>query len=257
MLKPLAHRDLFVLLLGALIALAWVALFAWEHSPYARYLTHGEPGQFALCRPGPPALFEAGLYLGGWTLMIVAMMLPTTLPLVNTFRAVTRQRADRTLLVTLLLLGYLAIWLAFGFAAHGLDHVLRAQLEQSGWFIAHPWVFGVGALALAGGFQFSSLKYRCLDKCRSPLSFVMGHWHGRNPAAGALVLGIHHGAFCVGCCWALMLLMFAVGSGSIGWMLALGAVMAIEKNMPWGRRLAAPLGVVLLAAGASIALSHL
>jgi predicted metal-binding membrane protein len=254
--NPLAHRSLFVPTLGALVVLAWATLFAWERSPYARYLTHGEPGQF-LCQPGTPPLVEASLYLGGWTLMIVAMMLPTTLPLVNIFRGVTRQRDDRAVLVTLLLLGFLATWLAFGVAAHLLDHALRTQLEQSGWFIAHPWVFGAAALALAGAFQFSRLKYRCLDKCRSPLSFVMGHWHGRNPAAGALALGIHHGAFCVGCCWALMLLMFAVGSGSIGWMLALGAAMAIEKNMPWGRRLAAPLGVCLLAWSATIALSHL
>lgn len=256
-MKPLDHRSLFVPVLGTLVVLAWVALFAWERSPYARYLTHGVPGELPLCRPGPPAATEAGLYLGGWTLMIVAMMLPTTLPLVNTFRAVTRQRDDRTLLVALLILGYLATWMAFGVAAHVLDGALRAQLEQSGWFIANPWVFGAGALVLAGGFQFSRLKYRCLDKCRSPLSFVMGHWHGRKPLAGALALGIHHGAFCVGCCWALMLLMFALGSGSIGWMLALGAVMAVEKNMPWGRRIATPVGVVLLAWGASIALSHL
>jgi predicted metal-binding membrane protein len=252
----LSHRGLFVPTLGALVALAWAALFAWERSPYARYLTHGEPGRF-VCQAGAPPLIETSLYLGGWTLMIVAMMLPTTLPLVNTFRAVTRRRVDRNRLVALLLFGYLAVWTAFGIGAHVADQALRAQLERSHWFLAHPWTYGAGALALAGAFQFSRLKYRCLDKCRSPLSFVLGHWHGRNAAAGALALGVHHGAFCVGCCWALMLLMFAVGGGSIGWMLALGAAMAIEKNLPWGRRLAAPLGVVLLAAGVAIALSHL
>jgi predicted metal-binding membrane protein len=105
-----------------------------------------------------------------------------------------------------------------------------------------------GALALiaAGVYQFTPLKYYCLDKCRSPLNFIMGHWNGRDAARQALALGVHHGLFCVGCCWSLMLLMFAVGAGSLGWMLVLGVVMAAEKNLPWGRRLSAPLGVTLL-----------
>jgi predicted metal-binding membrane protein len=100
--------------------------------------------------------------------------------------------------------------------------------------------------ALAGLFQFSSLKYRCLDKCRSPLSFVLEHWRGHNHAYYAARLGLRHGAYCVGCCWALMLLMFALGTGSLGWMLLLGGIMAVEKNMPWGRHLSAPLGTALV-----------
>ncbi len=105
-------------------------------------------------------------------------------------------------------------------------------------------------LILAGVYQFTPLKYYCLDKCRSPMSFILGHWHGYAEAQQAFALGAHHGLFCVGCCWSLMLLMFAVGVGSLGWMLVLSVVMAIEKNMPWGRRLSVPLGVALLAWGA-------
>src|SRR6185503_19078575 len=82
-----------------------------------------------------------------------------------------------------------------------------------------------------------------------PLAFVVGRWRGRRPNGEAFHLGVAHGLFCVGCCWSLMLLMFAVGVGSLGWMLVLGLVMAIEKNLPWGRRLSAPLGVALLAWG--------
>jgi predicted metal-binding membrane protein len=111
-------------------------------------------------------------------------------------------------------------------------------------------------LLLAGAFQFSKLKYRCLDKCRAPFSFVIEHWRGGDTRWQALRLGAHHGVFCVGCCWALMFLMFAVGTGSIGWMLALGAIMAVEKNMPWGRKLSAPLGIVLLAWGVLIVVDH-
>jgi predicted metal-binding membrane protein len=111
-------------------------------------------------------------------------------------------------------------------------------------------------LLLAGGFQFSRLKYRCLDKCRAPLSFVMERWRGRNELRNALLLGIDHGIFCVGCCWALMLLMFGVGVGNVGWMLSLGALMAVEKNMPWGRKVSRPLGLALLGWGTLTLVNH-
>ena len=110
---------------------------------------------------------------------------------------------------------------------------------------------------MAGVYQFTPLKYHCLDKCRAPLGFIMGHWRGRRPRREALRLGLHHGLFCLGCCWSLMLLMFTVGVGSLGWMLALGAVMAAEKNLPWGRRLSAPLGMALVAGAWLVAAPHL
>jgi len=101
-------------------------------------------------------------------------------------------------------------------------------------------------LAVAGAFQFSRLKYVCLDACRSPLAFIMSYWHGPRPYREALAFA--HGVYCVGCCWALMLLMFVVGTANLVWMLGLALLMAVEKNHAWGRRLAEPLGVVLLAA---------
>ncbi len=117
-------------------------------------------------------------------------------------------------------------------------------------------MFGAGPLVLAGGYQFTSLKYRCLDKCRTPLGFIMRHWRGKNERSHAFALGVEHGAFCVGCRWALMFLMFAVGTGNVGWMLALGAVMAVDKNVRWGRRLSAPLGHWLAHLGGLIVLDH-
>ena len=146
--------------------------------------------------------------------------------------------------------------MAFGVAAHLADWVLHEIFERGDWLQANAWVFGAGPLILAGAFQFTALKYRCLEKCRAPLSFITSHWRGGREALQAFRLGVDHGLFCVGCCWALMLLMFAVGTGNVGWMLALGAVMALEKNMPWGRRLSAPLGVGLLGWGTLIALNH-
>ena len=128
-------------------------------------------------------------------------------------------------------------------------------VRQSEWLVANVWVIGAAILAIAGGYQFTELKYRCLDKCRAPLGFVIEHWRGAGEKSQALLLGVRHGAFCVGCCWCLMLLMFAVGSANIGWMLVLGAVMAAEKNLPAGRRLATPIGAVLLLAALWLALA--
>ena len=158
--------------------------------------------------------------------------------------------------MAMVIAGYLGVWLAFGIAAHSADWVLHQIAERSSWLEANGWAIGAGTLLLAGGFQFTRLKYSCLDKCRAPLSFVMEHWQGRHEHRNALWLGIDHGIFCVGCCWALMLLMFGVGIGNIGWMLGLGAIMAVEKNMPWGRKLSAPLGLALLGWGTLIFLNH-
>jgi predicted metal-binding membrane protein len=189
--------------------------------------------------------------------MTVAMMLPSVLPLLEIFRRLVARRQHRSQLIAFLTIGYLGIWVAFGIAAHLADWVLHEIVEHSRWLETNAWIIGAGTLLVAGAFQFSALKYRCLDKCRAPLSFVMEHWRGRRDRRNALTLGIHHGIFCVGCCWALMLLMFGIGVGNIGWMLAFGAVMAVEKNMPWGRKLSLPLGLALLGWGSFILMAHL
>lgn len=255
-MKAITHRGLFVPIMGTLIALTWLTLWIWEQSPYGRYLNHAELGEIDLQGGVGGILLLAILYVTGWTLMTVAMMLPTTLPLVEIFRRLTRQRPEHMQLVALLIVGYLGIWLAFGIAAHVFDWGLHEAFERSAWLQSNAWVFGAGPLLLAGVFQFTRLKYRCLEKCRAPLSFVMQYWRGSRERMQSFLLGVHHGIFCVGCCWALMLLMFAVGTGNVGWMLALAAVMAIEKNMPWGRKLSTPLGVALLGWGGLIVLNH-
>jgi len=256
------HRRVFVPVLAALAAFAWGALWLWGRSPYGGYLDHGDwmtsgPAAF-LCRvvPGAEVALPALLHAVAWMLMTTAMMLPTTLPLFNTFDRLTAQRADHARLLALLGLGYVAAWGAFGLVAHALHAILLSLLRSVPVLAWHGWVIGAAIIALAGAFQFSKLKRRCLEKCRTPLSFVIEHWRGHAQARRAFMLGAHHGLFCVGCCWALMLLMFALGMGSLGWMLVLGAVMAIEKNVPWGRRLSTPLGVGLLAWAGVLVLMH-
>ncbi len=253
----------FPALIAGVVASAWAVLWFWSASPYGRYLDHGrwtEVGIAAeICRavPAGEILLPAVFHTAAWVLMVAAMMWPTTLPLLGIFRRVAAGRADADRLVLLVVAGYLCAWFAFGLAAHALDWMLLAAARETSWFAANGWVVGAVVVGGAGLFQFSSLKYRCLDKCRTPYGFVVERWRGAAPARDALRTGFDHGVFCVGCCWALMLLMFVVGMGNIGWMLALGAVMAAEKNLPWGKRLSAPLGIALIVWACAIVVMNL
>lgn len=251
-------RRLFVPVFVMLSGTAWLALWLWEESPYGRYLDHGRWTEIgiagAICRalPAGDVVLPALIYAGGWMLMIAAMMLPTSLPLFRRFDRLTQARPGRAWLLMLLIAGYLLAWAGFGIAAHLLDAAVHAASKQWSWLLANAWVFGAAVLAIAGLFQFSRLKYRCLDKCRTPLGFIAQHWRGPGPRRSAFRLGLHHGLFCVGCCWAVMLLMFVVGTANVGWMLALGAVMAVEKNAPRGDLLSRPLGGALVAFAAVV-----
>lgn len=262
-MRTLGRERLFVPLVGLLVLSAWLLLFTWELSPYGRYLHHGQWTELSLAGGvcvvplADGTLAPALFYVGGWVLMTTAMMLPTTLPLLEAFRRLTQSRQDYWFLMALVIAGYLGAWSLFGLAAHGLDWVVHQVAQRSVWLIFNGWVLGAVVFCIAGLFQFSSLKYRCLDKCRAPLSFVMRHWNGQGARRHALLLGLDHGVYCVGCCWAMMLLMFVLGTGSVGWMLLLGGVMAAEKNLPFGHRLAAPLGIALLAGAAVIVVHHL
>jgi predicted metal-binding membrane protein len=250
MMVRVENRKLFISLLAALVALAWLGLWLWGNSPYGRFLDHQQLSE--ITNQSAPLLV---FFVAGWTLMVFAMMLPTSLPLIALFHTLTRTRPDHKWLLTLLITGYIGTWACFGLAIHLADLLFHEFAELSPWLSHNAWAFGAGILILAGVYQFTPLKYHCLDKCRSPFSFIMGHWTGKDQLSQAFRLGLHHGIFCIGCCWPLMLLMFAVGTGNIGWMLVLGALMAVEKNLPWGRRMSKPLGLLLLIWGITLAVS--
>jgi predicted metal-binding membrane protein len=238
---PGRDRAILTGSLGAIAGLAWVALWLWEGSPYGHYLHH--EGGAGL---GTSVAIGAVAFTLGWTLMIVAMMLPSSVPLVVTFAALVGRRAQPARLVGLLLLGYLLVWAAFGFAAWAADRGVHAAVDALPWLAAHPQLILGMTLLGAGLWQFSPLRDRCLDECRSPLGFVLNRWRGVSERREALAMGLAHGAFCVGCCWSLMLVMFGVGVSSLTAMLLLGGLTAIEKNLPQGRRLTRPLGVALV-----------
>jgi predicted metal-binding membrane protein len=246
MIHAVSDRRFFLPLLAALIALAWLMLGLWGISPYSH-----------LCYPVRGSGLLLLVFMGSWTLMIVAMMLPTSLPLVMLFDTVVRQRADRPRLIAALIIGYITIWMLFGALVYLGDSIIHAAADHVAWLEANAWAISAATLALAGLYQFTPLKYICLDKCRSPLSFIAEHWRGRNAIQETLRLGIYHGLFCLGCCWSLMLLMFTVGVGNFGWMLLLSSAMATEKNMPWGRRISTPLGLLLILGGLAVTLRAL
>jgi predicted metal-binding membrane protein len=235
---------------AGLAAAGWLALAAWGASPYGRYLDHD-----GLMGSGLGGAAVVGLFLAGWVLMLVAMMLPSTLSLVGLFAGVVAPRSDRRQAVASLLGGYVVVWLGAGVTALAGDAVLHAVARRVAWVAQHHWAVAAAAVAVAGAYQFSALKGRCLEKCRSPRLLIFAVWRGQRPRAEAFRLGARHGRYCVGCCWALMLVMFAMGLGSLGWMLLLGAVMALEKNALWGPDLTLPLGGALLVAAAALVAS--
>jgi predicted metal-binding membrane protein len=229
---PIERAALYTCV-GLLVAAAWFALSSTGGSlfSHAHHAVHHGLEQ--------PAFFL--FFISSWTVMTVAMMLPTSLPILATLHTFAHGRKDRWLLVALAIIGYIGTWSLFGTVAY-LGYFALGTLSY----------IPVGApllLLVAGGFQFTSLKYKCLDKCRSPFSVVVEHWQGRRERWQSLRLGVSHGIFCVGCCWALMLLMFVLTSASLVWMLILAIVMAVEKNVSWGRRLSAPVGVALVVWG--------
>lgn len=236
--------NLIKVVLASIVILAWIVLWWLEQSQYGS-MFHRHPGEGGHGHHAHvSAWFSSITFLIGWLLMTIAMMLPTTAPLINLFCRMVSPRIQARLLVVLLLSGYLLSWLAFGVAALGLIWTIEQILANNS--LLQVWAWSAGLFLLAGAFQFSKLKYACLEMCRTPLGFIFSHWHGKRELFEAFNIGWQHGVFCVGCCWALMLLMFAVSTASLGWMLLLAFVMAIEKNAPWGKKLSRPLGLVLI-----------
>jgi len=189
-----------------------------------------------------------GWYLGIWVTMTAAMMLPSAAPMVLTYARVARDA--RT---WVFVLGYLVAWTAFGLVAYGLYRlVARSSPGWVAWNRQGPFVAGA-ALALAGLYQLSPLKEACLRHCRGPFRYLVRGW--REGRTGALRMGAEHGLFCVGCCWGLMLALFALGVMSLFWAAVVAAAIFAEKVLPRGLALARVLAVALVALGLLVALA--
>jgi predicted metal-binding membrane protein len=225
------------------IAAGWALAVTAELTGTAKALHHD-----ALIEGG--SAWAALLFLLAWQAMVAAMMLPSALPLIRLFDAVSRNQERPSRARGAFLGGYGAVWTGFGALALLGDSVVHHTVDAVPWLSERPWLVAGGVLALAGAFQFSDLKDQCLSKCRQPGPYLFAHY--RRGAEAGFRLGFGHGLFCLGCCWALMLVMFAAGVAVLWWMAALTAVMVYEKTGRHGRALTPVVGIVLLGLAAVV-----
>lgn len=183
-----------------------------------------------------------------WAVMMAAMMLPTAMPMVSVFDGLNRIRGE-TGRTAAFVAGYLALWTAFGAAATAAQWALQTRGLLSPMIVSMSPVLSAALLAIAGAFQFTPLKQACLRACRSPLGFLLTDW--RDGLWGAVRMGVRHGLYCLGCCWALMALLFVGGAMNLLWIAALTLLVAMEKFAPKGDILAKALGALMIGAGAA------
>jgi len=227
-----AQRGLVILLVG-LAAVAW-----WWTA-----------GQMAGMDNGPwTDLGTFGWFVSVWIVMMAAMMFPSISPTIALYARMTKQRS--VLLPLFFATGYLVTWAAAGVAAFVINVLIdRVGGDVLSWDRAGRWIAGA-TLVVAAVYQVTPLKDVCLGKCRSPLGFLLGSW--REGKAGALQMGAKNGAWCVGCCWALMAALFALGVMSVAWMALIAGVIAVEKMLPWRQVATYATAALLLCLGALV-----
>jgi predicted metal-binding membrane protein len=223
--------------LGLVAALFAVAGIGWVWTAQEMQRMDGGPWT---------SLGSLGWFLGVWIVMMAAMMFPSVAPTVALYARMTMERSP--LRPWLFAGGYLLTWAAAGVAAYALGLTATKLLGGSlAWDGAGRWLAG-GTLIVAAIYEITPLKDVCLGKCRSPLGVLLGSW--REGASGAVRMGAKNGAWCVGCCWALMASLFALGVMSVSWMAFVAAIIAVEKTVPWRRRVVTyATSAVLLALG--------
>jgi predicted metal-binding membrane protein len=235
-------RDRLIVIasLVAVAGLAWTYLFGLSQD------MAGMDDMPGMAMSSAPASFSLTVMM--WAVMMVGMMLPSALPMILLFTMVQRKQGKRPGTATsTFAAGYLIVWGGFAVAAGALQIELRelALLSPSLAF-ASTRLAGLVFL-LAAAYEFSPLKNRCLTQCSSPVAFITSHWHPG--IAGALRMGLLHGVFCVGCCWALMLLLFAAGVMNLLWVAALTGLVLVQKIVPYQRTATTVAGTVIAIIG--------
>ena len=237
-----SDRVLTIVPLLVLAAACW-GLVLWRMGGAV-----GGPG----ADPGP-----IGFFTGMWTVMMAAMMLPSLWPTVVVYRrleAARRARGDYAVRMgpVLLVVGYLGAWTVAGLVGFLVLTAGRAlDIDGLSWDRGGPLLAG-GVIVAAAVYQLTPLKDVCLRHCRGPFSFLLEHW--RPGTLGAARMGVRHGVWCIGCCWALMAALFALGVMSIPWMTAIAVLIAVEKLLPWRRVATTFVTVALLVLGLAVAL---
>jgi predicted metal-binding membrane protein len=242
LLAILRHdRALAVVALLVVIALCWAWLLVGAGLGMEQMDMGG--GQKMLMAPAWTPSYTALIFVM-WAVMMAAMMLPAATPTILLVDALARQQANGSQATGLFTAGYLVVWCGFSVLATGLQWgLVRAALLGEDMASASPMLVGVLLIA-AGIYQWTPLKEACLAHCRAPFDFLTRHW-GRGPFRA----GLHHGLFCLGCCWMLMVLLFAFGLMNLLWIAALALLVLIEKVLPIGGRMSHVTGVALIAWG--------
>jgi predicted metal-binding membrane protein len=234
--------------LVAVIAIAWAWLFLGAGIEMDEMDMGG--GEIMLMMPPWTPGYAVLIFLM-WAIMMVAMMLPSAAPTILLISKLARDRGGGGAPVAgLFSLGYVLVWTGFSLSAA----LLQWGLDRAG-FLSDAMAVGSaaaagGVLIAAGVYQWTPLKQACLRQCRSPLAFLLHHWH--SGAWGAVESGLRHGAFCLGCCWMLMALLFVGGLMNLLWIAALALLVLVEKTLPWGGRMSRVTGTALVAWGTVI-----
>jgi predicted metal-binding membrane protein len=228
--------------LGLVVLLLVLAALAWWATV----------NQMAGMDAGPGTdLGALGWFIGVWVVMMAAMMFPSVAPTVALYARMTRLRSPMRAL--LFAAAYLVVWAAVGLVSYGLFEVGKTWFgSQLAWTAGGRWV-AAAVLAGAAVYELTPLKNVCLGKCRSPLGFLLGNW--RDGETGAVEMGAKHAAWCVGCCWALMAALFALGVMSLVWMAVVAALITAEKTIPWRRPVVWGTTAILLALAVMVAVA--
>ena len=244
-----------------LVALTAVIALSWSYVLTGAGMNMTAPEMTELASSGGmakmmPAVWDTGyaaLMFFMWWIMMIAMMLPSATPMVLLFAAINRKQKEKGnpyVATTLFASAYLIVWAGFSIVAVALQWGLEALALLSPMLISASIVLGGGLLLAAGIYQLTPIKQACLKKCRSPVQFIMTGW--RNGSDGAFYMGVEHGAYCVGCCWFLMGLLFFGGVMNLYWIIGLSVIVLIEKTIPGGRWVSYFLGVVLIVCGGAV-----
>ena len=236
------QRNIVLGLLLALAALCWAVLF-WERGA----------GGDGMAMASPTMGLEAPLFLAIWIVMMVAMMFPTAAPMVMAFHhvhAAKRWRGEAFVSTWVFVAAYLLVWTVAGVAAYVGAVVAEMIAAATALSPAAAARIGGGTLIAAGLYQLTPLKNLCLAKCQTPMGFIMTSW--RDGKAGALRMGLIHGAYCLGCCWLLFVILFPLGLMNIAAMAVVTLVIFAEKSLPWGRAASRAVAAALVIYGAAV-----
>jgi predicted metal-binding membrane protein len=247
-LEAVLKRDRLIVLGGlvSITGLAWayIGYLAWE-------MGHMDMSMdMAMPRMQTWSALELGLLFIMWAVMMVAMMVPSAAPMLLMFTTINRRRCaqQQPYVPTVVFLGgYLLVWVGFSVLALLVQWGLHSAALLSPMMVSTSPILGGLLLLAAGSFQWTPLKYTCLTRCRSPLGFLMTDW--REGHRGALIMGLRHGIYCLGCCWFLMALLFVAGVMNLLWVATIAAFVLVEKVAPRGDLVGRVTGGVLVIAG--------